>query len=71
MLKKPAAAAKGAQETELPVVIGIRTEEFAPLLLKWRRRNRGVPWSDLLRRSLRGFPELRALATKTDAHLLN
>lgn len=62
---------KPAEKKELPEVIGIRTEEFAPLLLKWRNKNRKVPWAELLRSALKDSSELKELAGKRDAHILN
>ena len=55
---------------QLPTVIGIRTAEFAPILEKWRAENKGVPWSELLRRALCGYSEMQRLAGKRHAHLL-
>jgi hypothetical protein len=54
---------------KVPSVIAIRTKGFAPLLLKWRRRNRRVPWRWLLDDALKR--ELRPLAGKRHAHLVN
>ena len=52
----------------LPEVISIRTAEFAPLLKKWAKENREVPWSRLLARALR--KELAPLAGKRHAHIV-
>ena len=54
---------------EIPSVIGIRTEEFAPLLEKWQSQNKGVKWSELLRRALK--KELAPLAGKRHAHIVD
>jgi hypothetical protein len=40
-------------ETTLPKVIGLKTAELAPLLIKWEKANKGVPWSELIRRGLK------------------
>jgi len=53
----------------LPSAIGIRTDDLAPLLLKWRRRNPHVPWKILVTAALRR--ELAPLAGKRHAHLVN
>jgi hypothetical protein len=55
----------------LPQVIGIKTTKLAPLLRKWRRHNRCVPWSALLDDALRGRSPLVKLAGKRHAHLVN
>ena len=53
---------------QLPATIGMGTSELAPLLVKWRQRNRGVPWSELIRRGVK--KELKELAGKRYAHLI-
>jgi hypothetical protein len=53
---------------DVPTTISTRTEELAPLLMAWRRRNRRVPWSCLLQDALRDH--LSALAGKRHAHLV-
>ncbi len=55
---------------EVPDMIGIRTREFEPLLRKWRSQNKRVPWSELLRESLRRNPTMQQLAGKRYAHLV-
>ncbi len=55
----------------LPEVIGIKTKALAPLLRKWRRENRRVPWSALLNDALRGRSPLVKLAGKRHSHLVN
>jgi len=57
-----------ASTENIPDTIALRTEEFAPLLAKWRSQNREVPWSRLLARGLR--KELAPLAGKRYAHLV-
>lgn len=52
----------------LPAVISVRTDEFKPLLKKWRAQNRRVAWSYLLKDALR--KELAPLAGKRHAHLI-
>lgn len=59
-----------ATET-VPSVISLRTRELRPLLDKWRRQNRRVPWSALLDDALRGNSPLVKLAGKRHAHLVN
>lgn len=54
--------------TGLPSLIGVRTEEFAPLLKKWRRANPRTQWKRLLMRGLNS--ELRPFVTKRTAHLV-
>lgn len=54
---------------EIPEVIGIRTGEFTPLLQKWQAENKGVKWSELLRRGLK--KELAPLAGKRYAALVD
>lgn len=62
-------ANKASQENkELPETIGIRTDEFAPLLKKWREQNPQVPWSRLIAAGLR--MKLAPLAGKRHAHLV-
>lgn len=53
---------------KVPSVISLRTDELAPLLSAWRKKNQDVAWSKLLRRALR--KELAPLAGKRYAHLL-
>ena len=55
-------------KTEVPKVIGLKTNELFPLLQKWEQKNKGVSWSELLRRALK--KELRPLAGKRYAHLV-
>lgn len=57
-----------ATET-VPGTIGIRTDELAPLLEKWREQNPRVPWKFLLRDALKR--ELAPLAGKRLAHLVS
>lgn len=54
----------------LPATIGLRTDELAPLLLKWRQRNPGVTWKHLLRCALLAYPDFRKLAGRRYAHLV-
>ena len=54
---------------KLPAVIAIRTEEFRPILEKWRDQHQGVPWSELLRRALK--KELKPIAGKRFASLVD
>lgn len=56
---------------KMPPVISIRTDALQPLLRKWRRLNRRVPWSALLDDALRGKSPLVKLAGKRHAHLIN
>jgi len=58
----------GEDEEKLPPTISIRTKELAPLLLKWRARNRRVPWSCLLGDALK--KELAPLAGKRHRQLV-
>ncbi len=51
----------------LPTVIGIRTQEFTPLLRKWRKANPRVQWKLLLMRGLTS--ELKPFASKRTEHL--
>lgn len=53
----------------VPSIIGLRTARLAPLLLKWRLENPGVPWAWLLEQGLKG--QLEPLAGKRHAHLLD
>ena len=53
---------------EMPTVIGIRTENFGPLLRKWRKANPRTQWKRLLMRGL--VNELRPFVTKRTKHLL-
>lgn len=55
---------------KLPGTIGIATVEFEPILKIWRQRNRGVPWSEFLRRAIKNDPEVRKLAGKRYRHLV-
>ena len=57
-----------AKTETLPTTIGIRTDEFAPLLAKWREQNPHAPWKLLLKRALK--KELAPLAGKRHAHLV-
>lgn len=58
-------------EIIIPGTIGIQTKEFVPILQKWRRQHRGVPWSEFLRGTIRRDPEIRRLAGKRFSHLVN
>lgn len=55
-------------DDKLPEVIGIRTKEFAPLLIQWKTRYKGKGWSEVLRRGLK--KELAPFAGKRFAHLV-
>lgn len=52
----------------MPTHIAMRTDDWAPLLRVWRRRNPGRPWKYLLDRAL--SRELKPLAGKRYKHLL-
>lgn len=56
-------------KAKIPTVIGLKTTELAPILIRWKRANKGVPWSELIRRGLKH--ELAEVAGKRYAHLLN
>lgn len=55
---------------EVPVVLSLRLSghELRPLIAKWRKRNKRVPWSALVEDALRR--ELAPLAGKRHAHLV-
>ena len=55
----------------VPKVIGTSTVELGPVLEKWRQENAGVPWSVLLQRALKSYPEVKRLAGKRYAHLID
>lgn len=59
---------KHQSDQKLPAIIAIRTAGFEPLIQKWSEQNRGVPYSELLRRALK--KELKPLAGKRHAHLV-
>lgn len=54
---------------DVPVMLGVRPGELGPLLLKWRKLNPTVEWSELVRNALRR--ELAPLAKKRYAHLVS
>ena len=54
---------------KIPKVIGIRTEEFLPLVERWQKDHECVPWSVLLRRALK--KELKQYAGKRYAHIVS
>lgn len=58
-----------AAQESVPDFIGIRTKGFHPLLKIWREKNRRVPWTCLLRDSLK--KELATLAGKRYAPLVD
>lgn len=51
-------------------IIGFRPQELAPLIQRWLDENPNVDVTVLIRRSLRKNPELRRLAGKRYAHLV-
>lgn len=55
-------------KTKVPSVIGFKTKGLAPLIERWAEENKGVPFSELIRRGLR--KELQPLAGKRYSHLI-
>lgn len=53
----------------VPEILGVRPGDLRPLLVKWRKCNPTMEWSELVRDALKR--ELAPLAGKRHAHLVN
>ena len=60
-----------APKTPSSKLVGSRTGEIAPLVALWIKKNPNIATSHLVRSALRQCKELRALAGKRYAHLVN
>lgn len=58
------------RKNKVPLIIGFRPGDLAPLISKWQEKNPRIGYSEMIRRALRQSPEFKELAGVRHAHLV-